>query len=95
MATMNKKALVNAVSSSTGLTKTQVENVVNDIFSTIISTVSAGDTVQLPGVGGFKKVHRKERQGHNPATGAKITIPASYAVKFTVSKTFKDEVNAS
>ena len=41
---------------------------------------------------GFEVVERKERQGVNPSTGEKITIPASKALKFKASKTLKDSI---
>ena len=34
-----------------------------------------------------------ERQGHNPANGESITIPATDTITFKVSKKFKDMLN--
>jgi DNA-binding protein HU-beta len=36
---------------------------------------------------------KPERQGRNPKTGEALTIAASNAVKFTVTKVLKDALN--
>jgi DNA-binding protein HU-beta len=46
----------------------------------------------VPGLGKLVKVHRKARQGRNPATGATIQIPAKTVVKFRVAKAAKEAV---
>ncbi|MBN1841141.1 MAG: HU family DNA-binding protein [Deltaproteobacteria bacterium] len=48
--------------------------------------------VTLVGFGTFSKVRRKEREGRNPQTGAKIKIKARNAVKFKPGKALKDSM---
>ena len=52
-----------------------------------------GDKVQLIGFGTFEVKDKPAREGHNPATGEKISIPASKRPGFTASKALKDRVN--
>ena len=44
--------------------------------------VKKGDKVALIGFGTFQVIKKDKRQGINPATKAKITIPAKKVVKF-------------
>ena len=55
--------------------------------------MAAGEKVTLTGFGTFETVERSARTGINPATGEKILIPESKAVKFKAGKAFKEAVN--
>ena len=63
-----------------------------DLDGTLLNTVPAlqkSMNLTLKEFGSFSQVERAERQGHNPATGAKMTIPASKGVKWKASESFK------
>jgi len=85
---MNKGELVEKVAKNTGYAKSQVNEILSDVIDTIAKTVKK-DKVQLVGLGTFKPVKRKARTGVNPATGAKIKIPARKALKFTATAALK------
>lgn len=85
---MNKGELVEAVAENTGYAKSQVNEILSEIIDTIAKTVRK-DKVQLVGLGTFQSVKRKARVGVNPATGAKIKIPARKALKFTPTASLK------
>jgi len=85
---MNKGELVEKVSGKTGYAKSQVSEILNEVIETIAKTVKK-DKVQLVGLGTFQGVKRKARMGVNPATGAKIKIPARKALKFTATASLK------
>ncbi|MGN1128813.1 MAG: HU family DNA-binding protein [Candidatus Flemingiibacterium sp.] len=90
---MNKTNLTEEVVKATGLKKKEAEAAVNAVFSTIEAALIAGEKVQLVGFGTFEVKERGERLGVNPATGAKITIPASRRLNFSVGKTLKASLN--
>lgn len=90
---MNKNDLVAAVVAKAGLSKKDSEAAVNAVVNTITETLKAGDKVVLVGFGTFETKVRAARTGINPATKAKITIPASKAVAFKAGKALKDAVN--
>lgn len=90
---MNKNELAAAVAAKAGLSKKESEAAVNAVISTITETLKAGDKVVLVGFGTFETKVRAARTGINPATKAKITIPASKAVAFKAGKALKDSVN--
>ena len=89
---MNKAQLVEQVSKSTTLTKTDVESVLNSSFELIKKSVKKGDDVTLVGFGTFTKSKRKARAGRNPQTGKEIRIPAMTVPKFRAGKEFKNAV---
>ena len=91
---MNKAELIDAVATSTGLSKSDSASAVESVFSNIISTLQRGGTVSLVGFGSFSVSPRSARMGRNPRTGETITISASRAPKFKAGKQLKDAVNS-
>lgn len=90
---MNKQELVSAIAADTELPKVEVEKVVNALTANVIKSVVAGDSVQLIGFGSFNILERTAREGHNPATGETIKIPAKKVPRFVPGKAFKEAVN--
>lgn len=91
---MKKTEIISALAETTGLSKADVEKVYNATFELIKDEVSKGNKVSVSGFGIFDISERAEREGRNPATGEKITIPASKSVKFKAGKELKEKVNA-
>ena len=79
---MNKLELVAAVAAEAGLTKAQAQKAVEATVDAIAGALKNGDKVQLVGFGTFSVVEKAAREGVNPATGAKIQIPAKKVAKF-------------
>lgn len=79
---MTKSDLINQVAESTGVTKTAAKQNVEAVLSALESGLKQNGKAQIAGFGTFKVTERKEREGRNPKTGAKIQIAASKAVKF-------------
>lgn len=79
---MNKTDLVAAVAAQAGLTKAQAQKAVEATVDAIAGALKGGDKVQLIGFGTFSVVEKAAREGVNPATGAKIQIPAKKVAKF-------------
>lgn len=52
-----------------------------------------GEKIQLVGFGTFEAAERPERQGINPATKEKITIPAAKVPKFKAGAALKNALN--
>jgi len=87
---MNKAQLIDRIAKETRLSKTSIEKTLNSAFTIIKDSVVEGDNVTLLGFGTFTISTRKERQGHNPHTGKKMTIPEITMPRFKPSKDFKD-----
>lgn len=90
---MNKENLAEAVMSKVELaTKRQAQDVVEAVFGTIQEALSKGEDVVITGFGTFSVKKRSARQGRNPKTGEKLSIPASKAPKFKAGKNLKEAV---
>lgn len=86
---MNKGDLIEYVAKETGLTKADAGRALNATLGGVFKGVKKEGSLTLVGFGTFKKTKRKARAGVNPATGAKIRIPASTRLTFKASKTLK------
>jgi len=92
MANVNKDSLVSAVVGKLDLSKKDVEAVIETIVDEITNSLRKGDKVTITGFGTFRVSNRAAREGINPQTKEKITIPAMTVPKFTAGKTLKEAV---
>ena len=89
---MTKADLVAKIAGDGGITKAQAEKAVDGFVAAISDALSDGEKVTLVGFGTFSVGERSEREGRNPRTGDKITIPASKVVKFKPGKSLSEKV---
>ena len=90
---MTKAEIIKLLKKGAGLDSlAQAENAYNTLFSLLSRTLKDGDSISISGFGSFKPVERAARKGRNPRTGEEIHIPKSVAVKFTPSKTLKENL---
>lgn len=89
---MTKSQLVEKLATASGVTKKQAQGMLDGLVGIIVGSVKKGDPVKLPGLGTFKKVQSKARMGRNPQTGEPVKIPARKKARFTVAKSFKEQV---
>ena len=92
MAKMTKAQMLANLSEATGLSKKDVNNVLDQLATMAYKEVKKGGEFMLPGFGKMVKAHRKARMGRNPATGETIKIAAKTVVKFRLAKAAKDAV---
>ena len=91
---MTKKEMV-ALFAERGefLTKAEAERKLDVLLEIVTETVANGEEVRLSGFGTFSRVDKEARNGVNPSTQEKITIPAKKVIKFKVAKALADKVN--
>jgi DNA-binding protein HU-beta len=92
MVNVNKDALVGAIAGKMNLSKKDIEAVIEAMTDKIIEEIRKGNKVTLTGFGSFRVSKRKAREGINPQTKERITIPAMNVPKFTAGKTLKEAV---
>lgn len=92
MAGMTKSALLTMLAEQSGLAKKDVAAFLDTLAATAYKEVKTAGVFVLPGFGKMVKVHRAERMGRNPATGATIKILAKTVVKFRLAKAAKEAV---
>ncbi len=89
---MTKSQILEALAGATNMSKKDVNNFLTELSNLGYRETKKNGEFVLPGFGKMVKVHRKARQGRNPATGATIQIPAKTVVKFRLSKAAKEAV---
>ena len=90
---MIRKDLVEAIANDVeGLTKKQIDAVLEAAIENIVLALEKGDEVKLAGLGNFVVKTRAARDGVNPSTGAKIQIAASKVPGFKPAKALKERV---
>lgn len=90
--TMNKTDLINNIAAKSGLSKKDVETVLNGFLGEVTGALSKGEKVQLIGFGTFETRQRSSRVGRNPQTGKEIKIPASKIPAFKAGNKLKAAV---
>ncbi len=83
---MIKLDIVNAVVSSTGITRTKAEQAVETVFEALKNAMGRGERIELRRFGVFSVRPRKTGIGRNPRTGEEVAIPPGKAVRFKPGK---------
>lgn len=89
---MTKAQLLAELAEKAGLSKKDVQNLMDKMTEMAYSEVKKNGEFTVPGLGKLVKVNRAARMGRNPATGQEIKIPAKTVVKFRVAKAAKEAV---
>lgn len=89
-----KGDVINAIAEQAGISKKEATAAYEAFISYITDTCSGGDRCAVPGLGSFSVSQRKAREGRNPRTKEKITIPASKSIRFKAGKDLKESLNA-
>ena len=88
---MTKSELIELLASQNqGLTKKQVEFIVNGVFSSIKDALTDGDKVEIRGFGSFKIREKNSKTGRNPKTGDKVDVPSKAVPYFKPGKEIKE-----
>lgn len=89
---MTKQELIDRVATKTGLSKKDAGEAVEAVFGEITDTLSSGGEIALTGFGKFHVAVRGPRQGVNPQTRERITIPGGKVPRFTAGSQLKQAV---
>jgi len=89
---MNKAKLIEQMAKLSKMPKASCKKALEAFIRTIGSSLKGGKSVVLTGFGTFDVVKRKSRTGINPATGARMQIPAKRVAKFKPGKALRDLV---
>ena len=78
---MTKNQVVSYLAEQVGITKKQVNAVLDELAGLAAKIIKKGDKLALPGFVTVKVQSRKARIGRNPQTGEPLKIPAKKVVK--------------
>lgn len=84
-----KADLVSRIAEGTGLTKIEVEAVVEGLFKSIIESLQHSKGIEIRGFGSFRVKKRNAKHARNPITGEKVFVEEHYVPAFKFSKDFK------
>jgi integration host factor subunit beta len=91
---MTKAELVDKIAEKKqGLTRKQVEVVVNTVFDGIKDALSREDKVEIRGFGSFRIRHRRAKEGRNPKTGETVSVPPKKVPFFKAGKEMRELVD--
>jgi DNA-binding protein HU-beta len=86
---VTKAEFIDRVASKSGLSKRDATKAVDAFLDSITDALRGGESVSFTGFGKFSPQHRKERQGVNPRTKERVTIPAARVPKFSAGSSLK------
>ena len=92
---MTKSDIIKEVAEGTGLTKLEIEAVLEGIILSISESLKRGERVDIRGFGSFLVKRRAARDARNPATREIVKLQERFVPVFKVSKLLKEEVNKS
>ena len=90
--TVNKTQLIERIANKTGSSKSDAQKFFEEFLDTVTGSLKNGEDVQITGFGKFYVQKRESREGINPQTKQKMTIPASKVPKFTAGNALKDSI---
>ncbi len=85
--------LAEAVYRDLGLSYTESEKLVDQVFEEIIKAFEAGENVKLSSFASFYLKKKKARVGRNPKTGEEHEITPRTILSFSPSQILKDQVD--
>ncbi|NCC30694.1 MAG: HU family DNA-binding protein [Chloroflexia bacterium] len=89
---MQKTDFIKAVAEKAGVSQKETKLVIDSALDVITEQLAKGEKVTLTGFGTFEVRHRQQREGVNPQTREKITIPETKTPGFSASSTLKEAV---
>ena len=92
---MTKADIIREVSNMTGLTKVEIEAVLEGVIMSISDSLKRGERVDIRGFGSFLVKQRAARDARNPATDEIVKLKERFVPMFKVSKILKEDVNKS
>jgi len=90
---MTKDDLTKAVIEKIGFSKRDSQNIVDQTFELMKSTLESGKRVKISGFGGWSVKSKKVRRGRNPANGEPMEIAGRRVVVFKASNVLKGRVS--
>jgi len=92
---MTKSDIIKEVAKGTGLTKVEIEAVLEGVILSISNSLRRGERVDIRGFGSFIIKQRAARDARNPATREIVKLQERFIPAFKVSKILKEVVNKS
>jgi len=89
---MNKTELIKFISQEHNISITEARSIFETTIDCISKAIKDNEEIVITGFGKFYKIYTESKDGINPKTREKITIPAYTSVKFSAGKELKELV---
>jgi len=89
---MNNRAFIDQMAKKLGGDADKLQQQVDVFVQTLLSQVTAGNSVTIKNFGSFELKTKAERKMYNPTTKSFNVIPAKQTIGFKMSPTLKDKV---
>ncbi|MBO5022198.1 MAG: HU family DNA-binding protein [Clostridia bacterium] len=90
---MNKQQFIKAFAEKAQFTQKDAGIAFEAMAETIVEALKAGEKIQIAGFGTYELKERAAREGINPLTKQKVSIPACKVPTFKFGNSFKDTIN--
>jgi len=90
---LNRSDLVGLVKTGLGVRRQEARVIVDAVFNDIISAIARGETVELRGVGTFKKKSSHTRWGRDFSAQRALKLDAGARVSFKVSRKLRGSLS--
>ena len=91
---MNRRDFVISVANKTGLSATQVDQVLGGMIDVTAVALAAGESIEIRGFGTMSVRERKGGRRRHPTTGEEFVKEPHKAVHFRASEQITERVNA-
>jgi len=92
---VTKQDFIDQVAERGGLSKKDATDAVEAVLGQILDSLVSGEDINFTGFGKFHVAERGPRQGVNPQTRERITIPGGKVPRFSAGSALKKAVKAS
>ncbi|MDE3022185.1 MAG: integration host factor subunit beta [Pseudomonadota bacterium] len=69
------------------------ELAVKTVLDAMVKNLATGERIEIRGFGSFSLNYRPPRQGRNPKTGGKVSVPEKYVPHFKAGKELRERVD--
>jgi integration host factor subunit beta len=91
---MTKSQLIERIAEKApDVPRREVEAIVNAVFDCMVEALRQGQRIEIRGFGSFAVKTRRPREGRNPKTGQRVSVPERRTLSFTVGKELRDRLN--
>ncbi len=90
MATVTKRELIERIAATTGLSRTQVKDALQNFLDEIILEIGKGNRLEFRDFGVFEVKTRAARRAQNPKTLERVDVPAKRTVKFKAGRRMRE-----
>ena len=87
---MTKADIVRTLADEVGLTRREAAQTLAIVLDGVIDAIGEGEKVELRGFGSFRTRKRQARQGRNPRTGARVSVPSKVVPYFKPGKQLRE-----